>query len=99
MDGEGAVERGAQARALELAPSDLEGENMVVGTGKTGRCMRCGTSFSIGCVITPLCGTCRAAKVWELKTWPIFYEALYDGRKTFDVRNGEDRDYKARLTG
>lgn len=29
-----------------------------------------------------------------LKTWPTFYEAVLDGRKTFEVRRGNDRTYQ-----
>ena len=33
------------------------------------------------------------AKIHELKTWPPEFQAIYSGRKTFEVRRN-DRDFK-----
>ena len=29
----------------------------------------------------------------DLKTWPEFFDAILDGRKTFEVRDTRDRDF------
>ncbi len=33
-------------------------------------------------------------KIWELKVWPQYFQAIKDGDKRFDVRKGNDRDYQ-----
>lgn len=30
----------------------------------------------------------------ELKCWPVYFQAILGGAKTFDVRQGNDRQYK-----
>lgn len=30
----------------------------------------------------------------ELKTWPVYWEAIYDGRKTFELRKEDDRHFE-----
>lgn len=32
--------------------------------------------------------------VHELKCWPEYFGAILSGSKTFDIRKGNDRDYK-----
>lgn len=31
----------------------------------------------------------------ELKSWPGYFEPVWKGEKTFEIRRGEDREYKA----
>jgi hypothetical protein len=31
----------------------------------------------------------------ELKTWPAYYQAVFDGRKTFEIRDGRERGFQA----
>jgi hypothetical protein len=32
--------------------------------------------------------------VHELKTWPFYFSAVWDGRKTFELRKTDDRHFK-----
>lgn len=36
----------------------------------------------------------RSPVIHEVKSWPEFFEANLDGRKTFDLRRSTDRDYR-----
>lgn len=36
----------------------------------------------------------RPPKLWHLKCWPEYYTAIKSGEKTFEVREGTDRDYQ-----
>lgn len=31
----------------------------------------------------------------DLKTWPVYWDAIADGRKTFEVRRNDDRGFNA----
>lgn len=33
-------------------------------------------------------------KIHELKCWPKFFQDVWDGKKTFDIRKGDDRKYE-----
>lgn len=33
--------------------------------------------------------------IHTLKCWPVYFQAIVSGQKTFDIRRGEDRSYEA----
>lgn len=89
------VERVTRGDATARKSTEALMHEMSVWTLRAARRLKAGESFwddsCVGGASAP--AGCNVSATHDLKTWPEFFAAVIDGRKTFEVRRTDDRRF------